>query len=763
MRRPVPDRSGMPMSAISVERFAACAAACAVAVMSLQACAASGVTPAARVAGTVELSPLPLDRSDHASIDTVLGVNTGVLATGALAFEGGYDPTDWSGRMRATVINDDGTLWPVLWDAGSLLTNASATPPGRRTILTIGANLGMSFEPDSHFDAAEVNGLMTPAPNDAAADSLAVRVGYLRGDRAGEAAGVMRKRTSLLGAILDAQAVYVGPPTGNYADVWPTKIQGISIAPPEAAPDAQPYDAFVAANTERPPAVYIAANDGMLHAFYAPVPRCVMYSQDNQCTRYDPGTDAGKEIFAFVPRGVYGNLGNLTGAGVFRFAPTVDATPVVRDAFFSEHGERAWHTLLVGGLRLGGRGVYALDVTRAASASEATPQRTVLWEFDADALPGTTPSGNAYNPADLGYTYGQPAIARLANGRWAVLTPGGYFPDCSKPDKPAHCEAAAKTAPADFSALFVLDAQTGEVIAELKTPTDITGVVSYGLSSPVLGDYDNDQIDDVAFAGDLAGNLWRFDLSSPDPAQWKATLAYQPPEQGAQPITVMPRLFPDPATHRFMVVFGTGKYLGEGDVSDDVPVQAVYGVRDGVDSRGHPVTVLRESLQAQMLTETTVSDPASPYAGTTLRSLSANPVAATAGGWYFNLDTQGGERVVVTPTALFNTNSLLVSTLIPRRGAGASDGLEGSVMAVDALTGGPGNALLYSTGASYIGGLIDRPRTGGMVPATTAVGGGKLLLPGMSLKGKHGGLALPLSFSSPMWRRRSWSVLSQDP
>ncbi|WP_233510790.1 pilus assembly protein [Dyella psychrodurans] len=759
----------MTMSRISLEQLAKWSVACAVAVMCMNASSTSSArTSATQLPGTVELSPLPLDQSQDDSLRTVLGVNTGVLATGALAFEGGYDPADWSGQMRAVVLNADGALSQVLWDAGLLLTNPSVTPPIRRALLTLhtdsttGDTIGMSFEPWSDFDPVEMKGLMTPASRDVG-DTLETRVEYLRGERGEETTGVMRERKSLLGAIVNAQAVYVGRPTGNYSDAWPTKIQGISVASPEMEPDAQSYDQFVTSNADRQPVVYVGANDGMLHAFYAPVPHCTMYDEQGDCTRYDPGANAGKEVFAFVPRGVYGNLGNLTSADAFLFAPTVDATPVVRDVFFAEHGDHAWHTLLVGGLRLGGRGVYALDVTHPVSTNEVAAQRTVLWEFDADARPGTTPYGNTYNPTDLGYTYGQPAIARLANGRWAVLVPGGYFPDCSKPDRPVRCEAAARTAPADFSVLFVLDAQTGEVIAELKTPTDIAGVASYGLSSPVLGDYDNDQVDDVAFAGDLAGNLWRFDLSSPDPANWKATLAYRPEVQGAQPINVMPRLFPDPVTNRFMVVFGTGKYLGEGDVSRDVPVQAVYGIKDRVDSRGNPVTVSHESLQAQTLTETTVSDPTSSYAGATLRSLTSNPVAPAAGGWYFDLDVASGERVVVTPTALFNTNSVLVSTLIPKGGSNSSSGLKGSVMAVDALTGGPGNSLSSSGNVSYVGGLIDRPRTAGTLPVATMMGGGKLLLPGLMLKSSNSGLKWPLSFGSPTWRRRSWSILSQDP
>jgi type IV pilus assembly protein PilY1 len=174
-----------------------------------------------------------------------------------------------------------------------------------------------------------------------------------------------------------------------------------------------------------------------------------------------------------VPRAVYAQLGSLTSAVDFRFQPTVDATPVTRDVFFSQHGKHEWHTLLAGGVRLGGRGVYALDITEP-TASEMFPARTVLWEFDADAPAGVSSAGISYDPADLGYTYGQPAMARLANGRWAVLIPGGYFPDCRQRAKPLHCKVAAAQAPADYSALFVLDAQTGEVISELKPVSPAT-------------------------------------------------------------------------------------------------------------------------------------------------------------------------------------------------------------------------------------------------------------------------------------------------
>ncbi|WP_164931762.1 PilC/PilY family type IV pilus protein [Dyella sp. M7H15-1] len=691
---------------------------------------------------------MPLDRTQAVPSLAVLGLNGSVLAAGLLAFRGGYNFADWSGVLQAVSLNVDGTPADVIWNAGAMLTDAAVTSPGHRIILTaatdaVGNVAAMAFEPASAFDAKETTGLMSPESGKSTADTLAARVGYLRGERVNEFDGVMRTRSSLLGAIINTQTVYVDDATGHYTDSWPTRIKNVSVPAPEMAAGAQTYQQFVADNAKRSPVVYIGANDGMLHAFNAPVPTC---DAQGQC---EVVAGAGKELWAYVPRAVYANLGNLTSKADFQYQPTVDATPVMRDVFFSEQGSHEWHTLLVGGVRLGGRGVYALDITHPTTVSEARPERTFLWEFDADATAGTSSTGETYYPADLGYTYGQPAMARLANGRWAVLIPSGYFPDCSKPDKPAHCEEAATQAPANDSALFVLDAQTGEVIRELKTPTHIDGVTSYGLTTPVLGDYNDDQVDDIAFAGDLAGNLWRFDLSAPDPSGWKITLAYRPVVQGAQPITVMPRLFADPHTHRFIVVFGTGKYLGVSDKSADIPVQSLYGIRDNVDSRGNPITVTRDSLQAQILRQVAVNDAL-------LRNLTSEPLSQTARGWYIDLDVMAGERVVATPTALFNTGSVLFSTLIPD-----GDAPFGAVMAVDAATGGPGNTVSLG-GISYVGGVTNQAHSMGSLPIATAVGGGKLILPGIHLKGGNDELKQPFSLGSPIWRRRSWSLLTPD-
>ncbi len=706
-----------------------------------------------------QLTSILTNITARAAQPTVSAVNATVLTLGAVTYNTGYSSIDWSGVLQALTLNTDGTTGAVLWDAGVMLTNGTTTPPASRKILTAnmsstGAITGMPFESSSAFDASEQNGLNAPASTDSTNDTLATRVNYLRGDRTEETNGVMRTRNSLLGAIIDAQPIYVSYPASGYNNNWPT-------GSPEAASTAQSYDTFVSNNINRAGTLYVAANDGMLHAFDASL-ICNPPTTGTGCASYGPGQNAtaGQERWAYVPRAVYGNLGNLTSKSSFTFAPTVNSTPVTRDVFFSTDNQ--WHTILVGGLRLGGRGVYALDITNPTTVTESTATSTVLWEFDADQ-----PSTTAGNPANLGYTYGQPNIGRLANGKWVVLVPGGYFPDCSQNDKPANCTTIAAAANG-YSSLFVLDAQTGALIQELKTPTTITGVTSYGLSSPVLGDYNNDQIDDVAFAGDLAGNLWRYDLSDPSPANWKVTLAFQPATQGAQPITVMPRLFPDSTTNRFIVLFGTGKYLGAGDNSS-TSLQTVYGIRDEVNSSGTPITITRAMLQAQTLSETTITNTSDPNYGATYRSLTSNTVSASQGGWYFDLSTMSGttqtdvgERVVVTPGAIFNTNTAVISTLIPSSSDPCSPAVLGAVMLVNAATGSAGSAVASVGGIVYIGARVNNVRTSGTVPVTTTVGGGKGLLPGMTITNNLNP-ANPnqqLQFTTSIWRRRSWSEIN---
>jgi type IV pilus assembly protein PilY1 len=723
-------------------------------------------------------------------------VNASVLALGALSFSTGYESGGWSGSLAGVTLKTDGTIDDSLWSAGAKLDSAyhSATGFSSRTVYTDsykdGAFKSFQFNAanKASLDTVETGGLQSPALG-GGDDTLDNRIGYLLGDNSYEG-GIYRGRTSILGAIIRSDPVYVAGATGNYYDSWPA----IPGTPPTPAPETgHSFGTFVTQQSTKPGMVYVGANDGMLHAFRAPVPTCSTVAADGNCSLYTfpSGIDPGSEAWAFVPRAVYANLGNLTKPVNFQFRPTVDATPVRRDVFFSEtdpdataHAE--WHTILVGGVGIGGRGVYALDVTDPASFSASD----VLWEFDSD-MPASADCVASYGTCkgtDLGYTVSQPNISRLHNGKWAVLVPNGYFPDCSTPDTPTNdltnCQAIAAQVPKDssgnpYSALFVLDAQTGTMIAELKTPTDISGVTSFGLATPVMGDYNGDQVDDVAFAGDVQGNLWRFDLSSADPSSWTVTLVYKgladaSGHQGVQPITTMPRLFPDPTTNRFMVLFGTGKFLGVGDNGTTI-TQSIYAVRDKTGD-----TYSQSDLTQQYLHETVVPT-GQPNAGATLRCVTGgaddnctttvtavNEVAASSGGWFINLYTttsdgthnDAGERVVVNPGAIFASNTVIFETLIT--GAESSDvcnpQTQGSILALSATSGAPAGVSSLG-GPPIAGGRINNARTSGSLPVVSSLGGGQAYLPGATLAPSG---TTPMSIDAPIWRRRSWQEIHQN-
>jgi len=240
----------------------------------------------------------------------------------------------------------------------------------------------------------------------------------------------------------------------------------------------------------------------------------------------------------------------------------------------------------------------------------------------------------------------------------------------------------------------------------------------------------------------------------------------------------MPRLFPDPTTNRFMVLFGTGKYLGMGDNNSGNPVQAIYGVRDQGGSATSAMAYSQTDLAPRYLQEASVTMPDGSTA--TVRCVtgvstdacdtasSAAAVGATkVGGWFINLRTttsdgtpnDDGERVVVNPGAIFSSSTVVFETLIT--GAQSTDpcnpATQGSILALNAVTGGSAGASSLG-GGNYAGGRINNARTSGSLPLVSALGGGQAFLPGMTLApGKN-----PISIDAPIWRRRSWNEINQN-
>jgi Tfp pilus tip-associated adhesin PilY1 len=295
--------------------------------------------------------------------------------------------------------------------------------------------------------------------------------------------------------------------------------------------------------------VYVGANDGMLHAFEI---------------RSSEGTISGEEKFAYVPSFGHENLYYLTETPQDH-KYFVDLTPTIATGYELLGGNNKDETILVGGLGKGGKGYFALNITDPTSMDK----NKVLWEFPNDNTSGEIP--------DMGYSFSKPLVVQTnsknADEAWVVITGNGY------------------DSPNGRAILYILNPITGAVAASL--PTNITDSDN-GLSTPTAVDINYDRKVDFVYAGDLKGNMWKFDFTGDEAYKW--SVAYhdgtknQPLFQAKdadgnlQPITTKPEVMFHPKEHELrkhglMVLFGTGKFLGESDFTDN-KVQTVYGIWD---------------------------------------------------------------------------------------------------------------------------------------------------------------------------------------
>ncbi len=277
--------------------------------------------------------------------------------------------------------------------------------------------------------------------------------------------------------------------------------------------------------------IFVGGNDGMLHAFNA---------------------ETGTERFAYVPNLVFSNLNLLTDFN-YDHMFYVDLTPFAKSGV--DIGGSA-KTVLVGGLGKGGQGYYALDITNADSASSYTETQIatqVMWEYP---RAGTT-------DADMGYSFSKAFVVKSnsSTDEWVVVFGNGYNSSSGK------------------SVLYILD-MDGVLIRKIDT----LSAGGNGLSTPAMIDVDNDRKVDYVYAGDLNGNLWKFDLTSEDSADWDVAFESggvpQPLfDTGGQPITAKPDVMYHCDKDGYMVVFGTGKFLGDAD-RINVDQQSIYGIWD---------------------------------------------------------------------------------------------------------------------------------------------------------------------------------------
>jgi type IV pilus assembly protein PilY1 len=560
--------------------------------------------------------------TDQTQPVTSLAASATTTRAASTLYSAGYKSADWSGSVEARAV-EAGTGVPAAsaaWNTAALMDSTSFSPT-QRLVLSQKTVLGARQAIAWRWDQ------LSPAQQaelntvDGTTDALgAARLDFLRGDRSREGSP-FRTRASRHGDIVNSRLwLMPGKPASGYVK------------------DA--YATFRANQASRPPMVYVGANDGMLHGF-------------------DAGN--GAERIAYVPEGLHARLPALTAAN-YQHRFYVDGSPFTGDLYHTADGSGtgaggSWKTYLAGFPGAGGKGYFVLDVTDPANFTTAS----VILDNTASA------------DADIGHVTGEPAtdptyastaqqITRLNNGRWALVLGNGYNSTDEK------------------AVLLIQYLDGARELVKITADAAVGG--GNGLSTPRLLDLNGDRKADVAYAGDLKGNLWKFDLSSASAADWGVAFSGAPLFTAAigssaaiaQPITAAP-VWQSHPKGGLMIVFGTGRNLTDGD-RIDTGGQSVYGIHDSslaaidnstglIDSisGGTAVTGGREALQEQTFSSTST---ATASGGAALWTVSTNEVDETRRGWYIDLAQNSGERVVEN-LSWYEGNLIDIPTAVPAR------------------------------------------------------------------------------------------------
>ena len=627
-----------------------------------------------------------------------------------------YNPDNWSGSLTAQYLMQDangnitGYSIPT-WDASCVLTGlpegatcpsttAASVPaeaPIARTILSWNGSQGIAFQfasltsgptgQQASLDAGD------PTPYNAN------RLNYLRGDRSLEqnpfGIGLYRARASVLGDIIDSSPAWVGPASSPYTGTFTDKI-GTSPSFPENTGES--YTAFKTSGAQtRLNVVYAGANDGLLHGF-----RSGSFDINNN---YITTQNDGYEVLAYMPGAIVNTIHSTTPALDFSSPQYghnyfVDATPGTGDVFY----QGSWHTWLVGGLGPGGNAIYAIDITQPANFAESNAATLVQGEWSNKTLTCVNVSGCG---ANLGKTYGVPQIRRFHNGKWGAVFGNGL---------------GSSNGAAGIYVMIIDPISAQVTFYYYGTSATAAG---NGIAYVTAADFDGDNIVDYVYAGDVRGNIWRFDLTDGNANLWKAGATPLFTTPTGQPISTQLVVASVPANSgppRIMVDFGTGQetpFTNTNAASYATGTQALYGIWDwnmgginGWDTKG---SVQYASLSApQSIVASGPSTNLEPQTITTTgmyRSVTANPVcwmgstACSSGnnqfGWQVTLP---GTNEQITYNPILELGIFIVNTVIPPTSSPttcSSTTPTGFTMAINPITGGsfPASVFADSTGS----------------------------------------------------------------
>lgn len=454
-------------------------------------------------------------------------------------------------------------------------------------------------------------------------------VNFLRGDRsreAGQTGGVFRRRASVLGDIVHSAPVIVGAPSASVVGAG--------------------YAQFHSSVSKRRSAVYAGANDGMLHAF---------------------DTSTGIELFAYAPAALHPHLSKLSKPGYMQ-RPYVDASPGVGESMVGGK----WRTVLASGMGMGARGVFALDVTDPASFDTGAG---VLWEF------------TGKDDAAIGHIRSAPLIAKLRIGTKALVPQYRYFVAVAS-GLNNYDEGDSDNAARGALFLLALDKPASErwkqglnyykLVTPLAEPT-----MANALAPPAFALAPDGSVR-FAYAGDLQGNVWRFDFTGKPP--WSKAVG--PGKDGEplfvarddsgsrQPIAHAPRVVFAPGGG-YLVLFATGRLLENADLDPaGYAMQSFYAIRD---SAAKPSVLVngRSELASRSASGTgpyVINGEALRFDGSGARK-----------GWYLDFPNWRADGERTAGTAFLASGALIFDTLAP--GTGACTAAVTRSYAVDALTG----------------------------------------------------------------------------
>jgi type IV pilus assembly protein PilY1 len=641
--------------------------------------------------------------SSARSIAGVAVANKNFTQAGNTIYQGAFDTSDWSGDVVALPVTVNGSNTVTVssaatWTAATrlgLLTN----PASIRKIFA-GRSGATSNPVATAFTWADIDSALqvdlSKSSPSAATDTLGQdRLNFLRGDRTKEGAP-FRTRRKLLGDIVNSGITYSGKPS--------TVINGAG------------YDSFLTTNNARTPALFVGANDGMLHAL-------------------DAAT--GDELFAYIPSWMGRKLSALTSTSYNANHQTyVDGSPIISEAQVGSAGTAAdWKTVLVSGTGGGGPGVFALDVTDPSTFSASN----AMWEF------------TKADDADMGFVLGKPQIMKLRTSaagaaptyRWFALVASGannYVPD-----------AAGLFSTTGNPALFLLalDKPTGTAwtstgaapnyykiilpVDSALSATNATGVINFQTTFGLQRELAE------VYMGDLHGKMWKLNFTPYGEADWnmgkltafnKGTIAVPVPyplftarvgtatTSAIQPITTAPKIVAGPLTDGVKtsyIAFGTGKYLETADKTSTTK-NSFYVIYDNgltnADSSpiGSSIVSSRARLAAGSINTVTgvVTVPAFVWGRAT-----SDGDTTRRSGWYF--DFAGlGERQISGSTLV--GDNIVFGSLIPN-----SAGTLGTC----APSGGGGNEYQLNADAgngsfkSSRVGLLGEPFLADITGATT--------------------------------------------